>query len=291
MKKNKIKLLILSVIVGSIGFASFKIYQKVVTVKESYTEIMNTIFYPSYGEEVKDSIKYNMDAMLIRKDEYDKTYYVVPYNNCGTNLNYLAYDVRLALGGKQKYDDNFDAQKAFKQTYGVDLNKAPLNMAITGYNKKPIPIPQYNATALQTAFDKLYKKPTESFDGIGLQMIYNISLKEYFRNLATSILKIYNNKDFVATAAKFKKAATTDKEFYAYDFTTKHAAKFIGKEPEYVEPAEGEEYVEPCLSYYKEKDLMAVLFRRHIDGTLPTIIKNMKTVLKDYDPDFYKTLK
>ena len=36
---------------------------------------------------------------------------------------------------------------------------------------------------------------------------------------------------------------------------------------------------------------MAVLFRRHIDGTLPTIIKNMKKVLKDYDPEFYKTLK
>jgi hypothetical protein len=146
----------------------------------------------------------------------------------------------------------------------------------------------FDAMAIEATFKALYKKPTEKFKGIATyQRIYNASVKEFAIESASFMAEVMQNKKgFEEVTAKYKKAMETSDEFYGGSLPDKVWETIFDKS----KLQKDEDYY-----YYPDKkcgyaqDILLMMVRRNIDGTLPTLLKLFKQILQDYDkPTFEK---
>ncbi len=284
MKHRKLLLTLTAVVLLSFGLFAFRQYQKIKTASEVFSSIIGDIAYPEWEvKQTKDEVKHP-EAMITGKNEAGTEY----YRDCASICEYrlgalLSNTIESSIKNEGEYFDEvyqFDEkyQKRFKDIFHADLMKAPLKMKAKDYLGNPLNFHQFNGEGFKTAFDKLYKSPNEDYEGVSMQIIYNISAKEYMREVAKVVYEIYNHKDFKSIAADYKKKALNDKNFEGVNFCYAAYDKMI------------KEDTKGCLPYGKFSILTRML-RRQIDGSLPQLIDCLNIILKDYDPEFYKTIK
>lgn len=176
-----------------------------------------------------------------------------------------------------------DYNKVFKEKFGVPIHGKSVKMAqnYDGYHSYFL---FYNPQGMKVAFEKLYVKPTNSFEKYSYQQIYNLSAKAYVRDLTKYFAYIMSKKAlFAQVSAQYLQSAKTNKNFNTYAESEKAFNKIFPTEASRKQfPNVADE-----VSYF---DFGSVV-RRQCDGTLPTILACLKTVLKDYDPEALKLIK
>jgi hypothetical protein len=159
--------------------------------------------------------------------------------------------------------------------FGADVIKGKLKIPGKDYEGNPMFIYQYSGVGVQAVFNKLYQKPTATFKGIGLQKLYNVSSKQYLRDATDIIIAIMAKKPiWDAEVKRYLQQVTTKEDFYMGDFAGETYTKIFG-----------EKEMPECAPYANQ--MIGSMLRRGGDGSLPTLILTLKTVLKDYDPEYY----
>lgn len=197
-----------------------------------------------------------------------------PTNLCGYDANYMAGVFSSAVD--TAYEGyTWPVRNRIVSLFGADVIKSSLKTAVKDYEGKPIMINQYSGVGIQAVFNKLYQKPTTLFKGIGLQKIYNASSKQYMRNATDIVVAIMANKTvWDAQVKKYQLQVTTNPEFYMDEFAQETFTKIFG-----------EKEMPECGPYAIR--MIGSMLRRAGDGSLPTLMTLLKTVLKDYDPEYY----
>lgn len=214
---------------------------------------------------------------FIRKEEYgDEMVKVFAAPKCGESPVFIAYSFYAGLDtSSTNYGPEVVAR--FKTLFGQDIIKSQVKMAAKDYDGNPVVWPQFNALGINTAFSKLYQKPTGTFQGIGLQKLYNLTMKSYVRDMTNVIVKVMANKPgFEAQARQYMLKATTDPEFDGISFSSEATTKLAAN------------LNQECLGEYYPSRVVGIMLRRQCDGSLPMLLSCLKTVLNDYDPGFYK---
>ncbi len=271
--KTKATLLICTLIIASIINLGFKKYQKILTAKDVLKNLIyGTALNPEY-------ILYNEkgwpDSTLITQIEVDGEKRTLgAYSKC-----YLSPADMYTTAFASLYTTeikNSTPIKNFKIAFGTDLFKPALKMASLemGTNKKAT-MNMFNTLALKQAFDKMYLKPTENFEGMALQKLYNTSLKDYMHDVCNVVADVMKKKiQFTKLAAAYKVNASTKKYFDGISESYSASEKLLGDN----------EYT--CIDN-RQSRIVGMLLRRQIDGSLPTVLACLKTIIKDYDPEFY----
>lgn len=270
------------VVFACTGLYAFKKYQEVKTAADVFRTVMYNGIY-SYGDDDTQWPDSTMTKMV--QMSWDTMQYRTKgaKSICGTSPAYFYRNMAEGIGAVDPESGyKKEALLNFKQAFGKDLLLFPgIKTAVKDYKGKPMYMNQFKADALKTAFDQLYKKPTEDFDGFALQRIYDIAAKEYFRSCATVIADVMKKKpQFIQLAMDYKKQVMTNKTFYGPNASGKAEEKLLGKD--YTPNID-------CMDFGADR-IIGIMMRRHIDGTLPTLLTCVKTMLKDYDPEFYTTI-
>jgi hypothetical protein len=130
---------------------------------------------------------------------------------------------------------------------------------------------QYNAAGLEAAFEKLYIKPSALIGTMRAGVVYDTLFKTFVRREAEATAALLGHKGFLAAESKRFVARSLDGKDEITTYQYELASKLGG----------------PLTD---EPRLIGTLLRRHADGTLPTVIKILRTVLRDYDPDELRRL-
>jgi hypothetical protein len=129
----------------------------------------------------------------------------------------------------------------------------------------------YDPAALDAAFKAMYVKPTVTLGGVPASVVYQTLFKDNVAQKAEVIAAALSKKGFLPAKAKDYLKHVRDPKFDAttwqYD-----AVKDAG---------------DPIAS---EARLVGTLVRRQADGTLPAMVKMLRAVLRDYDPETLKKL-
>lgn len=192
---------------------------------------------------------------------------------------YLPLDTN-AYFNAESFSYSADIRGEFKNLFGEDILKDQITLPIAkSKGTDHIPVFRFfNGKAFRAAFKILYKKPDSKFEGLIFQKIYNATLKDYDRDAGDVISHILSNKKlFKKLANDYLARAKTDTSFDAIPYTYKACDTLIGK---------------PVYHCMTDADrLLGIMMRRQCDGTLPDLLTCFKTVLKDYDPEYYTKIK
>lgn len=146
----------------------------------------------------------------------------------------------------------------------------------------------YNGAVIQAAFNEVYMKPTETIDGMLLSRVYNISIKEYARACTYVMLDVIKNKTtFLQQTNLYKTKAIAGKLGDGIDFCYKASTVILGKD---YDTKKANALVKANIEGYSDR-IVGMMMRRKLDGSLPVVMNCIKTVLKDYDTEFYETVK
>ncbi|MEO7312195.1 MAG: hypothetical protein ABIX01_17460 [Chitinophagaceae bacterium] len=268
-------------IITCFGFYAFKKYQEIKTSADVFRSLIYSGIY-SYGY---NDTQWPDSAMVVNiPANWDTSRMVTkgPLSLCGSSPAYFYRFMAEGIGAIDP-DNGYSKESLvnFKQAFGKDLMAAQLKTALKNYDKSPVFMNQFKADALKAAFDQLYKKPTDDFDGFALQKIYDIAAKDYFRSCATVVADVMKKKAlFAQLATAYKSQALTNKNFYGPSAAADAEKKLLGKD--YSNNLE-------CIRYGADR-ILGMMMRRQIDGSLQVLLTCVKTVLKDYDPEFYTTI-
>ena len=197
---------------------------------------------------------------------------------------YLPLDTN-AYWNAESFSYNSGIRGEFKHIFGEDILKDQIMLPVgkkgedSGVYKHVFRF--FNGKAFTTAFKILYKKPDAKFNELILQKIYNVTLKDYDRDAGNLISHILTNKKlFKQWADNYILKAKTDTAFDGITYADKAGDTLIGKA---VYPKV------TCMTWANR--LLGIMMRRQCDGTLPDLLTCFKTVLKDYDPEYYSKIK
>lgn len=197
-----------------------------------------------------------------------------PANLCGWDASFMAGVFTSAVDTSWQGFE-WPVRNRIAALFGADIIKGKLKLAGKDYEGNPIQIYQYSGVGVQAVFNKLYQKPTAAFKGIGLQKIYNVSAKQYLRDATDIVVGITAKKTlWDAEVKRYLQVATTSDEFYMDDFASETYTKIFG-----------EKEMKECAPYANK--MIGSMLRRGGDGSLPALIVCLKTVLKDYDLEYY----
>ncbi len=242
---------------------------KPITADSIRKTFLNTLFdtYTQYEDTT---------VAFMRKEDYgNEMVQVYAAPKCGESPVFIAYSFSAGLDTSYT---NYGPEVVtrFKTLFGQDIIKSRVKMAAKDYDGNPAVWPQFNALGINAAFGKLYQKPTGTFQGIGLQKLYNLTMKNYVRDMTNVIVKVMAKKpEFEALAKQYMLKATTDPEFDGVSFGWEATEKLKVN------------FAQECLGDYYGARVLGTMLRRQCDGSLPTLFLCLKTVLKDYDPAFY----
>lgn len=240
-----------------------------ITVESIRNNFMNTLFdtYTQYEDTT---------VIFMAKDPYeDKMIKMFAAPKCGWSPVWVAESF---YAGLDTAWTNYGPEVAtrFKTLFGQDIIKSRVKMAAKDWEGNAITWNHFSGVGVQAAFTKLYQKPTATFKGLTTKKIYDISFKDYVRDITNIIIKVTANKPvFEAQAKLYFTKATTDPEFEGIGFTSTATEAILGT------------YMTECLSDYYRERIVGTMLRRQIDGSLPVLLTSLKTLLKDYDPTFY----
>lgn len=283
MKNHKFLYSFLTLCLLCLGLFSFRAYQKAKNAMEVYSTFMNDVLYPSWnGKATAAEWGDNTEGMITKNNSEGKAMYYMPSSQCEESPAYFYYGLANCVSDMDKYEGYTATYKAnFKSAFGKDLMIPALKMKAVNNFKKPEMFNQFSGAGLKAAFDKLYKKPEATFEGVAMQSIYNSALRDEFRAMAKVVMDVNKKKAaFVKEAAAYKTQALTNAKFDGQTFSEDATERLLGKD----------DGTTTCIGWYKGR-VVGMMLRRQIDGSLPILITCMNTVLKDYDPDFFATLK
>jgi hypothetical protein len=270
-----------------VGFYSFKKYEEI----KSRAAILKDLLFGHYclvivDDELASKEKSWMadSSYYIEKQKNVYRFYYSPIECSEVSPVYFTNHVAGAIELKDSngYDlEGYDFEKSFKAIFKKDIRKKPT--VKNGFENA-----SFSADAIQTAFNKTYPKPTELVDGFVMQKVYDLSIKQYSRACAYVMADVMKNKTaFMQQVNTYKAKAATSKWDDGIGFCTIAAEAVLGKD--YLSKRANETTKKYLGDYYDR--LVGMMMRRQIDGTLPVILNCIKTVLKDYDPSFYETMK
>jgi hypothetical protein len=265
--KNQIK--IASFLIG-ISLLSFSfLAPRPITVTSIRNNFLNSLF-DSYTQYADTTV-----AFLLKVEYSEDMIKMYAAPKCGWSPTFIAYSFYEGLDtAYSNYSPEVVAR--FKTLFGQDIIKSKIKMAAKDWEGNQMLWPQYSALGINAAFAKLYQKPTGTFQGIGLQKLYNTAMKDYVRDMTNVIMKVMANKPtFEALAKQYMLKATTDPEFDGLSFGGEATTKL------------GADFSQECLNDYYAQRVVGTMLRRQCDGSLPGLLLNLKTVLKDYDPEYF----
>lgn len=170
-----------------------------------------------------------------------------------------------------------DMQGRFKGLFGRDILKQQIVSARKD-SKKTV-LRYFNTETIQATFNKVYMKPEIQFRGIGLQTVYNFVLKSYCRDAGEIIRQSLSQKAlFEKLSAGYLEQMKKDTLFDGKTYSENAAIQLLGEKAK-------RQY--SCLESRLSGTIIGIMLRRQCDGTLPVIVNCFKTVLKDYDPEYY----
>lgn len=262
---------------------SFTKYQQLKTKTEIIRDLISENFFQRQNKE--NGKGWMVDSTIIIESTNSwGNFYSSPINFCGNSPAYFSSSFIQAIQLKDTSSEysKIDFDKSFKLIYKKSIRKP----AFTKYYR--FNDASYNGDAILTAFNETYIKPTESIDGILMGRVYNIALKEYARCCASVMIDVLKNKTaFIQQANLYKTKAIAGKLGDGISFCSKASDVILGKKyyDEIMLPN-----TKKCIGYYYDR-IVGMMMRRQIDGSLPAIMKCITTVLKDYDPEYYETVK
>lgn len=170
-----------------------------------------------------------------------------------------------------------------KNLFGQDIIKDKIKLAQKDYNGKTLEWINYKAAGVQAVFDKLYVKPDGKMQGYLWQEIYNATAKEYVRDITRVIVKAMANKpQFENFAKQYLQQAMSKADFNGLEFIYKTGETLL---------TDLKWQSSSGWAMYPDKYIvLGVVLRRQADGSLPVLLKCLKTLLKDYDTEFYNQM-
>jgi|GEM_PF-1875912 TolB-like protein len=195
-------------------------------------------------------------------------------------FNYYPFDQLLNIFYYGIYAANGD-KRPFRTTiynYPLLMNEEEININVNKLIGMDIimvndGMRRFDKAAVDSLFSRLYIKPYYLIlPGVESQKVYDIVLKKYFRELSIIIDRILNNVNFNLFCKEYEiKARNTKVTFFSARGYAREKCKYLNISTDY-------------------SDILGILFRRKMDGTLPTFLKIWRTILKDYDPSIYNKI-
>lgn len=139
-----------------------------------------------------------------------------------------------------------------------------------------------NPEGVQKLFDALYISPNNPFAGHRAQQVYNASFKAYVRAIVEMTAAALASPDFKTIAQQYAQAAYTnaDSAFDGVAFLQTQmpqlSVNFAGRALLPNARAEANTYM-----YFDR--VLGILIRRHLDGSLNTLLGCLNRVIRDYD--------
>ncbi len=279
MKKRQVLILVFF-----IATTAFTVIKTLDTINDTRKKILHGYLILQYDRDSEEALNYPDTSILFNnpndgmKDANNK------FTLKSLNQSGLLWARNLGSAiSSDFYHHNDEFDKIFIQQFGKSIFRKPVSMAQNKDGIKPEFI-FYSTEGIQAAFNKLYVKPTNKFEEYSYQKIYNLTAKAYLRDFTKFLAYIMSKKSiFIAASNRYLKNAKTSKDFYPWHemynsynelFTTEASKKQF-----------------PNFTKEVSNSDLGTLLRRQCDGTLPTLLSCLKTVLKDYDPEALKLIK
>lgn len=282
-KIQKLTIVLTSIIVF-IAFTAFTLFNYVFDFNKVRNKIMEDVFIEQFEnsyykdsspEELAEWYDTTLHFSKPQKFNYteDNNIKYVAGKFSFPKLYNLTEDVIGDKGKGLDYSDDEAYNNTFKEIYGADI----MNQSIKEATGRTFLI--YNGAGISAAFNKLYAKPSTKLQAYTYQKIYNASIKQYNRNFLKVMTYLNTTKkaEWTALCNKVLKEIKTNKEFDSKNAYYEAFNKFF---------PEGNKYRDFIGNSY----FMGTIMRRQMDGSMPAILKCLKTVVKDYDPEALKLI-
>jgi hypothetical protein len=175
----------------------------------------------------------------------------------------VALEQGVALVDKSIDVTGGDVEASFAKLFGASLVVSRVSTPKNGELRA------YDATALKTAFAKLYAPPTEARLGVVLQKLYDATVKDAVARFVIDLADLMASKSKVAREAdKLKKRLMTSTEKLGPD-------DFRSATNALVADSDAAARIDPRTT--------AFVLRRQLDGTLPVVVDALKAVVCAYD--------
>jgi hypothetical protein len=216
------------------------------------------------------SVFFDLTNIDIRTLEAGKEYVIRPietsfYSAPGYLDNYLEDIIGLRSNSK-------DFEVEFFKEIGVKPYKKTL---ITANNSE---WHFWSGEAIEKVFNKYYGNPSNKFQQATYGFIYDVGAKKYMRDYVKILnyLLVDKKKEWLSACNNYYTKAMNDSDFSALGESDYIAHKMLGNKEKFHFIAID------TNSLYKP---FGELIRRQIDGSLPSITKCIRKILKDYDPE------
>lgn len=186
-----------------------------------------------------------------------------------------ALSYALIRGAGLDVDPTQSPESAFRvsqlMAFSDEKNDSRLDRAVIAWTGRKLVksndhgLKRYDKNSIESVFDKLYLKPESSIAGVKVSIVYQLLFKEFVTREANATAEILARKDFVETKSKEYVALASKAGFEGSEYQWKLAKELGG-------------------SLESEPRLIGTLLRRRADGTLPSLLKMLRTILRDYDP-------
>ncbi len=258
------------------AFKTVRYFKTLVDVRKSL--FTTFLVDETYTSENYNSSKYPDTTIVFKTTQEYKTVLMSPKGTAFPS----AYQLRASVYNSDDYEE-LEFESNCMQLFGKQLKAKSVPMAYTYEDGTKKEFTFYSAPGLQAAFDKVYVKPTESFEGYSIRKLYNLTMKEYMHDFTKFMVAVMNNKPaFVKASSDYLLKAKTDKNFDVY-LASARALNMVF-------PTDRSRQQFPNFEDHISSSTMGSLVRRQCDGTLPTMLKCLKTVLTDYDPEALKLI-
>lgn len=237
---------------------------------ESYRQF-NPAFYPdtslifSDSTQIGESIFKPNGRYLIRSIE--SSFYSSPG---------FVYRYTRDILGEDYPSDGF--VKKYKQQFGL----SPFSKTVITAKKEAWHF--WSGAAVEKIFQQYYGKPENRFQQVTYGVLYNIAAKKYMKDYVFLLnhLLVTKQSDWLSICKKYEQQAMADTTFDGSIASYKAYEQLFS-------PADLQQLkvMESQYLYHP----IGELIRRQIDGSLPSIIKCIRTILQDYDLETYKALK
>ncbi len=212
----------------------------------------------------------------IRTPDEGKEYVIRPietsYYSAPGYLDYYLEDI-IGINSKSKY---------FEIEFLNKIGTKPYSRTVITANNSLWHF--WSGEAIEKVFNKYYGNPSNRFQQVTYGYIYDVGAKKYMRDYV-KILNYFlvdKKKEWISACNNYYTKAMNDKDFSALGESDYTAHELLGNKEKFHFIAID------TNSLYKP---VGELMRRQIDGSLPSIIKCIRKILKDYDPETLDLLK
>lgn len=245
-------------------------YKQVAGAQDSFRKY-NPYFYPdsttifSNEKDFGKSISQSNGRFIIRTIE--SSFYASP--------GYVYTYTRDIFGATYPSEDFI--QKC-KQQFGL----SPISKTLITANKTPWYF--WSGEAVEKIFHKYYGKPDNAFQQVTYGFIYKVAAKNYMQDYVSLLnhLLVTKKDQWMQVCKTYQQNALTNSKFDGA-YASAEAVEVLITEKE----KEQFKVIETNYLYLPVGELI----RRQIDGSLPSILKCIRIILQDYDPELLRLLK